>query len=90
MAGLGELQGGRRSVTAERQIVVLPPASVPLYCPRCGKRHVDSGARATLQHFTHVCEDDVAGTGCGAAFALCDAKDGLPLYYFGSADGVGS
>lgn len=35
-----------------------PPAAVQmlLYCPSCGKRHVDEGEFATKLHHTHACQ----------------------------------
>ena len=77
------------SKTSAHEVVIKPPDAIPLYCPRCGKRHVDEGVWATTQHHMHKCVDDIAGSGCGQLFKLI-ADDGLPLYYFGSSSGVGT
>ena len=34
----------------------LPPIPMLLWCPECGKRHVDVGDFATLKHHTHACQ----------------------------------
>lgn len=44
------------------------PVSYILYCPRCGKRHIDEGVWATRPHKKHLCTDDAAGKGCGHLF----------------------
>ena len=33
-------------------------SSIPmlLWCPECGKRHIDVGEFATLKHHTHACQ----------------------------------
>lgn len=36
-----------------------PPIPMLLWCPECGKRHVDAGEFATKKHHTHACQ------GCG-------------------------
>lgn len=71
-------------------VVVSGPAAIPLYCPMCGKRHVDEGVFAEVAHSIHHCRTDVAGAGCGARWQLQAADDGMPLYYFGSAEGIGT
>lgn len=43
---------------------------IPLWCPWCGKRHVDEGEFATRRHHTHRCVKDAAGAGCGREWRL--------------------
>ncbi len=53
----------------------------PLWCPWCGKRHVDLGEFATREHHTHLCVDDPFGLGCGGLWRL-------EVYVFGGDDTV--
>lgn len=41
------------------------PIPTVLFCPACGKQHVDEGEWATRPHRRHLCVDDRAGRGCG-------------------------
>lgn len=50
---------------------------VKLFCPWCGKRHVDEGEFAERPHHTHRCVDDAWGTGCKQEWRLAE-------YVFGS------
>lgn len=50
-----------------------------LFCPWCGKRHVDMGEFADRPHHTHRCVDDPwGGKGCGREWRLAE-------YVFGHA-----
>lgn len=51
--------------------------TAPLYCPWCGKLHIDSGVWATKPHHTHLCITDATGAGCGKTWRLDE-------YVFGS------
>lgn len=66
------------------RVVVSGPATIPLYCPWCGKRHVDEGEWATKTHAVHLCVNDAVGEGCQRRWQLMDT-DGLPFYFFGAA-----
>lgn len=44
------------------------PIPVILHCPFCLKQHVDENQWVTTPHRTHVCVDDIAGSGCGKPF----------------------
>jgi hypothetical protein len=45
----------------------IPPHDLALYCPACGKQHLDIGEFATRVHRKHLCENTPEGpsTGCG-------------------------
>lgn len=50
--------GPARQVELERrtaEIIKLVVPAVPLFCPKCGVRHVDAGEWATKVHRTHLC-----------------------------------
>lgn len=34
----------------------LEPIPMLLWCPECGKRHIDEGEFATKRHHTHACQ----------------------------------
>jgi hypothetical protein len=54
-------------------LVVAEPASPVagiLFCPSCGKQHVDEGEWATRPHRRHLCLDDARGAGCGARWEV--------------------
>ncbi len=40
------------------------PVAAVLFCPSCGKLHLDEGEWTTRPHRTHRCVDDAAGFGC--------------------------
>jgi hypothetical protein len=46
---------------------LVEPARSVLFCPKCGKQHLDVGEFATRVHRTHLCENTPEGpkTGCG-------------------------
>jgi len=45
----------------------MPPEKLEIFCPTCGKQHLDVGEFATKVHRTHLCEETPDGpkTGCG-------------------------
>ena len=45
----------------------IPPHELELFCPSCGKQHLDIGEFATRVHRKHLCENTPEGpkTGCG-------------------------
>ena len=55
---------------------------VPLWCPFCGKPHVDRGEWATRPHHKHLCHDDEHGKGCGRMFRI--GESGSSEYVFGA------
>lgn len=57
-------EGGRLPDETWRTI---PPHELELFCPACGKQHLDIGEFATRVHRKHLCENtpEGPGTGCG-------------------------
>lgn len=47
--------------TTSPHTCVKPPIPLELYCPMCGRKHVDTGEFATKPHHTHSCQN----LGCG-------------------------
>lgn len=41
--------------TVEKNFAATPVPMI-LYCPECGKRHIDAGEFATKSHHTHACQ----------------------------------
>jgi hypothetical protein len=56
--------------------------SMPLWCPFCGKPHVDRGEYATRPHHKHLCHDDEHGKGCGKLFRVGEKESAE--YVFGA------
>lgn len=57
-------------------------AAIPrtkMYCPNCGKQHVDEGRFARHPHRTHRCVDDAAGRGCGREWIVLPYAFGAKL-----------
>ncbi len=54
---------------------------ISMWCPFCGKPHVDRGEWAKRLHHKHLCHDDEHGKGCGKLFRI--GEPGSPDYFFG-------
>lgn len=56
--------------------------TILLWCPFCGKPHVDRGEWATRPHHKHFCHDDEHGKGCRRTFRI--GESGSTEYAFGA------
>lgn len=56
--------------------------TIPLWCPFCGKPHVDRGEWAERPRHKHLCHDDEHGKGCGKLFRV--GEPGSSEYVFGA------
>jgi hypothetical protein len=57
----------RRARTKAEAWRLLTPIDMELFCPECGKQHLDVGEFTTRVHRKHLCENTPEGprTGCG-------------------------
>lgn len=55
------------SIAARLQV---SPRQARLFCPYCGKQHIDEGKYAAKMHQNHRCVDDADGKGCGKEWRL--------------------
>jgi predicted RNA-binding Zn-ribbon protein involved in translation (DUF1610 family) len=62
--------------------------TIPLWCPHCGKPHVDRDEWATRLHHKHLCHDDAHGRGCGKLFRI--GEPGSAEYAFGAEQLIAS
>jgi hypothetical protein len=50
-----------------------------MYCPNCGKQHLDEGIWATKPHMTHRCVDDATDRGCTREWVVLPYAFGVDL-----------